>query len=200
DHGYKGHSFVVFQELVHVPLIVRYPERFPVGKHITTNVSTRRLFHTVLDVTETAPPLAENDPNADVQGLSLISSLNGRPDTERGVAYAEAYPPLNLLNILKPRRPELVEKLSLTSIRRGVYDGDHKLALVGDRVESLFNVADDPAEEEDIATEKPAVVVDLQQKLEDFVTDSIANRTDSVDNGAVSDEVIDNLRALGYIE
>ncbi|MEO0597604.1 MAG: sulfatase, partial [Chloroflexota bacterium] len=30
DHGYKGHSFVVFQELVHVPLIVRYPERFPV--------------------------------------------------------------------------------------------------------------------------------------------------------------------------
>ncbi|MEO1644694.1 MAG: sulfatase [Chloroflexota bacterium] len=200
DHGYKGHSFVVFQELVHVPLIVRYPERFPAGKHITTNVSTRRLFHTVLDVTETAPPLAENDPNADVQGLSLISSLNGRPDTERGVAYAEAYPPLNLLNILKPRRPELVEKLSLTSIRRGVYDGDHKLALVGDRVESLFNVADDPAEEEDIATEKPAVVVDLQQKLEDFVTDSIANRTDSVDNGAVSDEVIDNLRALGYIE
>ena len=111
DHGYKGHSFVVYQELVHVPMMIRYPERFPAGKHITTNVSTRRIFHTVLDVTETVPPLAEDNPNADVKGLSLISSLNGRPDTERGIAYAEAYPPLTLLNTLKPRKPELVEKL-----------------------------------------------------------------------------------------
>src|SRR5690606_1101235 len=78
DHGFKGHRFVVFQELVHVPLIVRYPDRFPAAKRIQTNVSTRRIFHTLLDVTEIKPPLAEDDPNADVQGLSLISALNGR--------------------------------------------------------------------------------------------------------------------------
>lgn len=200
DHGYKGHSFVVYQELVHVPMIIRYPERFPAGKHVTTNVSTRRIFHTILDVTETEPPLASDDPNADVKGLSLISSLNGRPDTERGIAYAEAYPPLTLLNILKPRRPELVEKLNLTQVRRGVYDGDHKLALVGNEVENLFNIADDPAEEADIAQNEPERVDALQTKMTAFVQDSIASRSDNVNNGDVSDDVIDNLRALGYIE
>ncbi|MEM9951907.1 MAG: sulfatase-like hydrolase/transferase [Chloroflexota bacterium] len=200
EHGYKGHSFVVYQELVHVPLIIRYPERFPQGKNITTNVSTRRLFHTILDVTDTPAPLADDNPNADVKGLSLISSLNGRPDTERGVAFAEAYPPLTLLNLLKPRKPELIDRLNLTSIRRGVYEGDHKLALVEDRVENLFNVADDPAEEVDIHEQKPELAHELQGKITEFVQDAVAQRTDSVDNGNVSDDVIDNLRALGYIE
>lgn len=200
DHGYKGHSFVVFQELVHVPMLIRYPERFPVGKRITTNVSTRRIFHTVLDITQTSPPLAADDPNADIQGLSLVNALNGRPDTERGIAYAEAYPPLTLLNILTPRKPELVEKLHLTKIRRGIYDGDHKLAMVGDDVESLFNIASDPAEERDIADQQTHTVHHLQTTLDQFVSDSKSLRTETIDNGDVSDEVIDNLRALGYIE
>jgi arylsulfatase A-like enzyme len=200
DHGFKGHSFVVFQELVHVPLIIRYPERFPAAKRIKTNVSTRRLFHTFLDVTEIEPPLAADDPNNDVEGLSLISALNGRPDTERGVAYAEAYPPVTMLNLLKPRKPHLVEKLSLTKVRRGVYEGDHKLALVGDKVESLFNVADDPNEERDLAAEQPNLVNNLQTKLNQFVDKAVSQRLDGPDNEEFSDDVMDNLRALGYIE
>jgi uncharacterized sulfatase len=200
DHGYKGHSFVVFQELVHVPLMIHYPERFPAEKHVTTNVSTRRLFHTILDVAGIKPPLAEDDPNADVSGLSLINSLNGHPDTERGVAYVEAYPPLNLLNIMKSHRPELVEKLYLNQVRRGVYEGDHKLALIGNRVESLFNVANDPDEIVDVATKHPLIVDNLMEKMQHFVTETQKQRIAALENGAVSDEVIDNLRALGYFE
>lgn len=200
DHGYKGHSFVVFQELVHVPLIIHYPEHFPAAKRVTTNVSTRRLFHTILDIADIKPPLAEDDPNANVAGLSLISSLNGRPDTERGVAYAEAYPPQNLLHIMKSRRPELVEKLYLNQVRRGVYEGDHKLALVGEHVESLFDVANDPAEAYDVASEHPLVVDNLTQKMQHFVTEIQKQRVGTLNHESMSDEVIDNLRALGYFE
>lgn len=200
DHGFHGHSFVVYHELVHVPLLIHYPERFPAGKHVQTNVSTRRLFHTVLDVTGLAPPLAQDDPNADVHGLSLISSLNGRPDTERGVAFAEAFPPLNLLNTLQVRQPDVIQRLRLKQIRRGVYDGDHKLALVGDHVESLFDVASDPAEVRNVAAQHPGVVTDLQSKLTHFVSTAASQRQDSVQNGSLSDEVLENLRALGYFE
>ncbi|MDQ7027518.1 MAG: sulfatase [Anaerolineae bacterium] len=200
DHGFQGHSFVVFQELVHVPLLIHYPERFPKNKHITRNVSTRRLFHTILDITGITPPLAEDDPNAAVQDLSLITALNGRPDSERGIAYAEAFPPLNLVNVVERRSPNLLANLHLTKIRRGVYDGDHKLAIVGDRVESLFNVASDPSEERDVAATNPMVVESLQQKLQHFVSEAQAQRFGSVDSGAVSDDVLDNLRALGYFE
>ncbi len=200
DHGFHGHSFVVYQELVHVPLLIRFPERFPAGKRIQTNVSTRRIFHTVLDVLDVQPPLADDDPNADVRGLSLISALNGRPDTERGVAFAEAIPPLNLLNILETLHPTLVEQLYLRQIRRGVYQDDHKLALVGDRVESLFDVARDPAEVQNLADQHPEVVANLQSRLHQFVDSAQAQRLDTLAQGAVSDAVLDNLRALGYLE
>jgi arylsulfatase A-like enzyme len=190
----------VFQELVHVPLLIYYPERFPAGKHVTTNVSIRRLFHTVLDITDIVPPLAEDDPNAAVQDLSLISSLNGRPDTEQGIAYAEAFPPLNLVNVIERRSPAMLENLHLTKVRRGVYDGNHKLAIVGDKVESLFDVASDPTEKHDLASDHPTLVDALQQKMKHFVLDAQSQRLGTVDNGEVSDDVLDNLRALGYFE
>jgi len=200
DHGYHGHSFVVYQELVHVPLIIRYPDRFPAAKRVKTNISTRRVFHTVLDVLDIEPPLAADDPNADVRGLSLISSLNGRPDTERGVAFAEAIPPLNLLNILEAQHPALVDQLYLKQVRRGVYQGDHKLALVGDRVESLFDVGIDPSEEQNVAQQHPELVTNLHSRLNQFVDEAKAQRLDTMSQGDVSDEVLENLRALGYLE
>ena len=59
DHGFFGHGFVVYQELVHVPLLIHYPDHFPAGGRVTTNVSTRRLFHTVLKAAGVKPPLDE---------------------------------------------------------------------------------------------------------------------------------------------
>jgi uncharacterized sulfatase len=200
DHGYKGHSFVVYQELIHVPLFIHFPERFPAGKHITTNVSTRRLFHTILDVLDIKPPLAEDDPNADVKGLSLIASLNGKPDTERGIAFSEAMPPLTLLNVLETRKPHLVERLNLRQVRRGVYDGDHKLALVGEKVEAFYNVAADPLENHNLAGKDQAAEANLQHRVVEFVTQAQALRVEDAPSAGFSDDVLDNLRALGYID
>lgn len=200
DHGFKGHSFVVYQELVHVPLLIRYPQQFPAGKRITTNVSTRRLFHTVLDVANIKPPLADDDPNANISGLSLRQSLNGKPDTEGGRVFSEAYPPINLLNILQGYKPALVEQLQLQQIRRGIYDGDHKLALVGDRIEQLYDVAADPAEAHNIAAEKPDVAGSLHAHLTQFVANHRTQSDAQMDMSALSEDVIENLRALGYME
>lgn len=199
DHNYMGHSFVVFQELVHVPLIVHYPEQFP-AKWVSTNVSTRRIFHTILDITETQPPLADDDPNADIQGLSLVQTLNGKPDTEGDVAYAEAFPPMTMLNLLKRNKPQLIKDRQLTEVRRGVYDGNYKLALVGDKVESLFDVAQDPAEIADISTNNPEIATDLQYKIQAFVHQAQAQRLDGVHESDVSADVLENLQALGYID
>ena len=56
------------------------------------------------------------------------------------------------------------------------------------------------SEEVDIAQHEPERVDQLHTKLADFVDDAVSQRTDSIDNGDVSEEVMDNLRALGYIE
>lgn len=201
DHEFFGHSFVVYQELVHVPLLIHYPERFPAGKRVTTNVSTRRIFHTVLDVAGIKPPLDEADPNADVEKLSLVRSTNCKPDPEGDVAFSEAFPPQTFISVLKHRNPSLINRMKLTQVRRGIYDGVHKLAIVGDKVEGLFNVAHDPTEVHDVSGSNLTLVTELKARIGSFVQGAVNRRAERLmSEGEVSEEVVDQLRALGYIE
>jgi arylsulfatase A-like enzyme len=200
DHDFFGHSFVVYQELVHVPLLIHYPPAFPPGKRIRTNVSTRRIFHTVLDAAGIAPPLDETDPNADVTGLSLSRATNCRRDSENGLVFAEAFPPQTFLALMQHRQPELIAQLGLSQVRRGVYHDDHKLALVGDAVEALFDVEADPAETRNLAAEQQPLAAELRHKVDHFVRVAEHYRADGAAFDRVSDDVVDNLRALGYID
>jgi arylsulfatase A-like enzyme len=201
DHGYVGHSFVVHQELVHVPLLIwDHAERFPADKRVQTNVSTRRIFHTVLDLAGLKPPIDEADPNADVARLSLAQATNGRPDSEAGLAFAEAYPPMTFLNVLEHRDPAAIERLRLRSVRRGVYDGLHKLTLVDDAVEALFDTHDDPTETRDLAAQKPEVAQRLQAQVAEFVQQRTHVHHATNGFGRVDAAVEENLRALGYID
>ncbi|MFW5748339.1 MAG: sulfatase [Chloroflexota bacterium] len=200
DHDFFGHSFVVYQELVHVPLLIHYPGAYPPGTRVETNVSTRRLFHTILDAASVIPPIDDAHPNADVSGLSLVRATNGRPDTEAGLAFAEAIPPQMFLSVLEHRSPDLIERRSLYQPRRGLYRDSFKLAQVGDRVEGLFDIMADPAELQNVADQQQDVAVALQHQLNQFVAFAEQMRVTSTDFTRVSDDVLDNLRALGYIE
>ena len=200
DHQYFGHSFVVYQELVHVPLVIRYPERLPAGKRVQTNVSTRRIFHTALEAAGIQPPLDEADPNANITGLSLARATNGAVDTEGGIAFSEAFPPTTFLNVIEHRQPKLIDTLNLRQVRRGVYDGAHKLVMVGTESEGLFDVARDPAEQQNVAAQHPDIVQRLQGRLAAFVQTSAEQHHENGHFGDVDDSILDNLKALGYIE
>ena len=49
EHGYFGHAFVAYQELVHVPLILHWPERIEGNTVVQSPLSTRRIYHTLLE-------------------------------------------------------------------------------------------------------------------------------------------------------
>ena len=192
DHRFFGHGFVVYQELVHVPLLIHFPPRFPAGRS-RRNVSTRRLFHTILDIAGLKPPLV----GGDVARLCLSQSLNGA-DPEADCAYAEAVPPQLFLRVLQHRSPHHIAALQLQQTRRGMYQGDHKLALLGEAVEGLFDIASDPAEEKDIRAAQPATAAAMQAALLEF--SARANPQHSPPADATSPEVADSLRQLGYFD
>jgi arylsulfatase A-like enzyme len=200
DHGYLGHSFVVYHELVHVPLVIHYPDYFPACGRVTANISTRRLFHTVLEAAGVKPPLDAADPNADTVNLTLRHVANGAPDAEGGLAFAEAFPPEIFLGVIQHRDESLINRLRLSSVRRGVYRADHKLVTVGGQVEGLFDLAADPAETRDLAPEQAMLAAELERKLAIFVSTAESRRADRAAFAPVDDSVLDQLRALGYIE
>jgi arylsulfatase A-like enzyme len=200
DHGFFGHGFVTYQELVHVPLVLHYPDHFPAGARIPTNISTRRLFHTVLHAAGIRPPLDEADPNADVAHLTLEHVANAAPDAEGGLAFAEAIPPEIFLGVIQHRQPALVNRLLLNQVRRAAYQGDFKLAVVGERVEGLFDLTSDPAENSDSAGQHSQTTAEMKHKLAAFVTTAESRRAEAALYAPVDEGVVDQLRALGYIE
>lgn len=200
DHHFFGHGFVVYQELVHVPLVMYHRERFPSGRRITTNLSTRRIFHTVLDCAELRPPIDETDPNANITQLSLARVVEGAPDSEENTAFSEAIPPLTFLNVLKHRSPALIERLRLMQTRRAIYHGDYKLVIVGEQIEGLFHIPSDPLEEHNLASNQPNISATLQEQLKQFVL-NVTGQTNMLSSDLdMNDEIVDNLRALGYID
>ncbi|HEC24106.1 MAG TPA: DUF229 domain-containing protein, partial [Chloroflexi bacterium] len=77
DHGFMGHAFVIYNELVRVPLMIHYPEMFPPGERVQHNISARRVFHTMLE----AAGVEYEAYGHTARELSLARTIEG-PDKE----------------------------------------------------------------------------------------------------------------------
>ncbi len=74
DHGSVGHGHSLFEELVHVPLIIRVPDGFPIaGRRVRAEVGLVDILPTMCDLLQVPCPPA-------VQGRSLVPLMT--TDTE----------------------------------------------------------------------------------------------------------------------
>jgi len=204
EHGYMGHAFVAYQELVHVPLMMQWPERLPTAKRIATPVSTRRVYHTILDAAGHLPDIPNLDP-VSVHGLTLMQSVNGR-DPEDGTAYSEIYPPLNFVRAIENRQPHLLEPFGCLSERRAIVKTNEnepfKLIHIDNKPDELFNLTVDPLELEDQLDEQPHLTKSLHEDTK-RMTLQVSHQRDNLDVGdevELDDALMQQLRGLGYID
>lgn len=209
DHGEHlgekqliGHSFSAYNELTHVPLIIRDPSgAFPRGATVDDVVSTRRLFHTVLtatDLAETAETVYALQHHAQPQPAQPETQ---RVDPDGGVVFAEGVPSRDVLFLVSKFRSELVRERRYDLTRRAVVDGTHKLILTGNEQQELYDVAQDPAELHNLASEQPELVSKLREHLLRFEEESSeAALTAGRLAGHDDPQLRRQLRALGYLE
>ncbi len=204
NHDFVGHSLVAYDDLVHIPLIVSYPGLYPARKRVSATVSTRRVFHSILQATGASPGGESLDrPPIDVEGLSLTGALNGSAPQEK-VVFAEAYTPDTLLALMENENPTAIDAFRCRSMRRAAFEGHRKLITVGDEPDELFDVSEDPGETRNLLRKHPEEVGRLQAALTEFTRVAQERRPAnwesarrlSLDN----EEISDRLRALGYIE
>ena len=87
DHGLMSHAYSLHDTLLHVPLLIRYPERFPAGLRVPHQVQLTDLFPTVLDVLQLDLPPVRRE----LQGVSLLAPEPAVPEAR--LAYAEMLGP-----------------------------------------------------------------------------------------------------------
>lgn len=195
DHGFLGHNLNVYDDLLHVPLIVRYPALFPAGLVIDDAVQTRDVFSSVLSVAHPAA-LGALPPGE-------VHPLPTRPgsDAENRALVAEYDSPVVRLAAYRKRWPE--EDFSrfdrtITAIRFQ----DWKLIVGSDGKRELYHVGIDPREQNDLVAEETEKVRQLENRLSQWAQQMRETMPVAARDGAlppVDEETRKKLQALGYI-
>jgi arylsulfatase A-like enzyme len=177
EHGYISHSAQVYEQSVHVPLIVRLPAgKGPRGLRLPALVDLLDLAPTVLDLLA-----QEGGPRAarEFQGRSLLPVIAGAPG-----------------------KPAV---LSRTVWERPVYAlRDERYKLIYDSrtgQAKLFDLQADPREQDDLAARDPLRAAHYRQALQQWTARLADRRAEgvTVSGGAPTPEQCENFRALGYV-
>ncbi len=147
DHGGFGHGHSLYNELIKVPLIFSLPGVLPRNASLARQVRLLDVMPTVLDILDIQP-------DADFEGVSLKPLLlgEGAVDEKEGtllppdVAYAEA----------TTGNPE--SKTVMRYPWKLIYN-------MGTKQMSVYNLAEDPGEQRDLAPEKTDDLAPLDQML-----------------------------------
>src|SRR5690606_31015901 len=122
-------------ELVHVPMFIRYPDGFPAGQRVEHEVSTRRIFHTALE----AAGIRRSAYGESTDALTLSRSVAGfGAEPEEETVVAEGFPPLNFINAMEMSHPEAVGQFRLRKPRRALFQNGRKLMSIGDQSDEFF--------------------------------------------------------------
>lgn len=188
ERGGFEHDQSVYEELLRVPLIVRFPGGAHAGTRVAAPVSLVDLVPTILDV------LGRPDAAEGCRGTSLLPLVRGAaaPDGPRVTAFR-----LNRRKLYQPHEEARGDEN--VAVREGSWKG---IWNVEHDTFELYDLARDPGETTDLAAREPerarrlrAHARESRDELLSAGSGHARERTDSL-----TPEQISRLRALGYFD
>ena len=176
EHGEDSHGVFLYDETIHVPLVIKLPGGAAAGKRIETRVGLVDVMPTILEAVGVAVP-------REVQGESMMGMMTSKTASAEGAD-----------------RPEYAETdyaqrtlgwSSLRALRSGKY-----LYIKAPRPE-LYDQAADPKAERDLASASSAVATTLAGQLDAFRQETGSSR--EAPNATIAPEAQAKLAALGYV-
>jgi arylsulfatase A-like enzyme len=172
NRGFLAHNVSVYQDQVHVPLIVKYPGSRGSGR-VEDLVSHVDILPTILDVAGLAP-------RPDLPGVSLLR-LNSKSD--RAIFSERHYGSCQAQSARTP------------GVQYALFRGSSKLISSSLGVQELYDLANDPSEKTDLyRTESPQA---LESTLQDWIRSTPRLRAAQQ---PVDREQMKRLRSLGYLQ
>jgi arylsulfatase A-like enzyme len=177
EHGGWGHGKTVYDEVLHVPLVLWGPGRIPAGRRVTTPVSLVDVVPTLLDLAGVpAPP--------DLDGESQVRRLRSAEEDPERAVFAELHDRVN---------PKAHRVAVRTATEKWITKAGAPGALDG------YDLVTDPGETNPVTD--PAQAARGRRLLDGY----LARADGSGDATPAAPEALDaatqnKLRALGYVE
>ncbi|MFZ1131703.1 MAG: sulfatase-like hydrolase/transferase [Terriglobales bacterium] len=188
EHGERTHGIFLYDETIHVPLLIKLPGPAAAGKRrvsVNARVGLVDVTPTVLEVAGIAIP-------KEIQGQPLVGEMQlGTRHSERAVDDHGVDRPIDRPIYSETDYPHRAFKWSsLRALRSGKY-----LAIDAPKRE-LYDQANDPKGLSNIADSSPAVTDTLMAGVEQFRQQTGAELAAAAKLGP---EQTEKLRALGYV-
>ncbi len=176
EHGELGHRLNLYEETLRVPLLVSWPAVWPTPRRVAERISQADL----------APTLAE---------------LGGVPVAD-GELLAQSLVPLLDGGEWEQRYPVTAELIRTDGQHtRAIFDGSMKLIVEVDGAgrRELYDLAEDPGEENDLAPHRAEYADRLAAALEQHLAGAPALQVRRLET-EVAPGVVQQLEAMGYLE
>jgi arylsulfatase len=176
EHGFIGHLHQVYEEVTHVPLIVRFPA--------AAGLAGRRLPGLV-DLADVAPTVAEllgvpldGEPKPAFRGRSLLPVALGAPG-----------------------KPAVVSRTAEEQPKYALQTEAWSLVYHTARGQSeLFDLAADPLQRRDLAAERPVLAAFYRQALHRWLLEQRRGPRAAAEEVRLGEEEREALKALGYVQ
>lgn len=192
DHHLFNHRFALWDSLLHVPLVIRYPDGMEPGR-VSEPVSTQDVFGTVVDLAGLPAPLGE------------FHSRTLRTDERRPPVAFMARPLEREVRTVQRVYPDVQIDPWMRS-GHAILDGSKKLIQWKSGLQELYDLELDPGETTDRAAQDPTTVEKLARLLDArraATPEYDPSRRDARDDPSAvaegQDDLREQLEALGYV-
>jgi arylsulfatase A-like enzyme len=176
EHGLFEHGNSLYNELLHVPLIIRAPGRLPAGKTVAPLVGT-------VDVMPTILALAGIDYPGEFRGQSLVPFITGQANSPERMTYSE-FPHSRMVR------------------GRAIQSRSEKLIVpnTGGPLE-YYDLQTDPRETNSLAEGSPATTARLRAAADEINRSAAQRRrTHPAERHGPDEDTLRKLKTLGYIQ
>ncbi len=142
EHKRFDHGFSLYDELIHVPLIIKLPKQ-KTGKVIKDQISSIDVMPTVLDLLDVKMP---DNAKKQLRGASLVVGLKGK-DVAKDVFFETDY--------------------RQYTYKRGIQtkDGWKLIYTLENKSRELYNLKSDPHETKNLVEQEPRRAYELEQRV-----------------------------------
>jgi len=186
EHHMLDHQYSLYEPLLRVPLIVRYPEKIEAGRE-TRPVVNFDLFPTLLELAGLEPPSGPS--------RHALSLLDADADRLRLAEYpSDLDQPIEKVKKIYSRWDPTPFRRRMTAL----YDGAFKYIHASDGTHELYDLSVDPGETRNLIVTEGADRKRFHETLKRLLNETVPFDYAGADGPDLSDEQIERLRSLGY--